>query len=194
MTFIIHIQRSPLLDDLTNPTKPLQRSPLLEDEETLLSPMTLCYDPPFDRTFREGFREETYDEEYTNKRFSEFKFCNLPFYLLPSPLKPKNRDLNAQIVYYFQNCPIFQHSAPIYLTPCFTDSTPHVAPIPDYTTLMRLCGEGDANALDSFLSVNPESLQRNGNAYLGVMADMKHNSMRVTSAVSAPKNLLCVMW
>ncbi|XP_063689278.1 uncharacterized protein LOC134822291 isoform X2 [Bolinopsis microptera] len=110
------------------------RSPLLEDEETLLSPMTtLCYDPPFDRTFREGFREETYDEEYTNKRFN---------------------------------------------------STPHVAPIPDYTTLMRLCGEGDANALDSFLSVNPESLQRNGNAYLGVMADMKHNSMRVTSAES----------
>ena len=57
MTFIIH----------------LQRSPLLEDEETLLSPMTtLCYDPPFDRTFREGFREENYDEEYTNKRFSKF--------------------------------------------------------------------------------------------------------------------------
>ena len=58
MTFIIHV---------------LQKSPLLEDEEALLSPMTtLCYDPPFDRTFREGFREEQYDEEYNNKRFSEF--------------------------------------------------------------------------------------------------------------------------
>ncbi|KAL5270911.1 hypothetical protein ACHWQZ_G001541 [Mnemiopsis leidyi] len=110
------------------------RSPLLEDEETLLSPMTtLCYDPPFDRTFREGFREENYDEEYTNKRFN---------------------------------------------------STPYEPPAPDYTTLMRLCGEGDANALDSFLSVNPDSLQRNGNAYLGVMSDMKHNSMRITSSES----------
>ena len=70
-----------------------------------------------------------------------------------------------------------------YLHIFITDSTPHEPPVPDYTTLMRLCGEGDANALDSFLSVNPDSLQRNGNAYLGVMSDMKHNSMRITSSV-----------
>eukprot|EP00116_Pleurobrachia_bachei_P007323 sb/3467585/ len=82
---------------------------------------------------------------------------------------------------------------------------------------MKLCGEGDANALDSFLTVfiwgpgvflgiedishpiagrlpralargyfvtkvNPESLKRTGNSYLGVMASMKNHSMKITSS------------
>ena len=41
---------------------------------------------------------------------------------------------------------------------------------------MKLCGEGDANALDSFLSTKPESLSRTGENYLGVMDTMKNGS------------------